>query len=73
MEKTAFKTKYGHFEFLVMPIGLRNAPPTFQALMNSIFRECIDEFIVVYLDDILIFSGKRNLAARGKNTYDIYA
>lgn len=60
VEKTAFKTKYGHFEFLVMPMGLRNAPATFQALMNSIlFRDCIDEFIVVYLDDILIFSESR--------------
>lgn len=59
IEKTAFKTKYGHFEFLVMPMGLRNAPATFQALMNAIFRDCIDDFIVIYLDDILIFSDSR--------------
>lgn len=59
IEKTAFKTKYGHFEFLVMPMGLRNAPATFQALMNGIFRDCIDDFIVIYLDDILIFSESR--------------
>lgn len=59
IEKTAFKTKYGHFEYLVMPMGLRNAPATFQALMNSIFRDCIDDFLVIYLDDILIFSNNR--------------
>lgn len=54
--KTVFKTKYGHFEFLVMSMGLKKAPDAFQAPMNSIFRDCIDDFIVVYLDDILIFS-----------------
>lgn len=59
VEKTAFKTKYGNFEFLVMPMGLRNAPATFQALMNSIFGDCIEDFIVIYLDDILIFSESR--------------
>lgn len=59
VEKTAFKTKYGHFEFLVMPMGLRNSRATFQTLMNSLFRDCIDAFMVIYLDDILIFSGTR--------------
>lgn len=56
IEKTAFKTKYGMFEFMVMPMGLCNAPATFQALMNSIFGDCIDEFMVIYIDDILIYS-----------------
>lgn len=54
--KSAFKSNYGHVEFLEMVIGLRNAPVTFQALMNPIFRNFIDEVIVIYLDDILIFS-----------------
>lgn len=59
IEKTAFKTKYGHFEFLVMPMGLRNTSATFQALMNAIFRGCIDEYSVIYLDDILVSSNTR--------------
>jgi len=56
IEKTAFNTKYGQFEYLVMPMGLCNAPATFQSLMNNIFHDCIDDFMVIYMDDILIFS-----------------
>src|SRR5882672_8670886 len=54
--KTVFRTRYGSFEFLVIPMGLTNAPATFQAFMNHIFRDMTDIFVVIYLDDILIFS-----------------
>ena len=56
IEKTAFNTKYGQFEYLVMPMGACNSPATFQSLMNEIFHDCIDEFLVVYIDDLLVFS-----------------
>jgi hypothetical protein len=54
--KATFKTWYGHFEDNVMLFGLTNAPTILQHLMNDIFREFLDDFVVCYLDDILIFS-----------------
>lgn len=54
--KTAFRTRHGSFEYLVMPFGLTNAPSSFQNFMNDLFNDMTDEFVVIYLDDILVFS-----------------
>jgi hypothetical protein len=56
ISKTSFRTRYGHYKFTMVPFGLSNALVVFMCLMNEVFRSYLDKFVIVFLDDILIYS-----------------
>ncbi|KAM2188265.1 hypothetical protein ACFX1R_031830 [Malus domestica] len=78
--KTAFRTRYGYYEFLVMPFGLTNAPAAFMRLMNEVFQQYLDKFVIVFIDDILVYSKSKanhirhlNLVLKKLREHQLYA
>ncbi|MCO5605638.1 hypothetical protein L7F22_059821 [Adiantum nelumboides] len=70
--KTAFRARYGHYEFTVLAFGLGNAPATFMCLMNSIFHPYLDDFILVFLDDIFVYSkNEKDRPLHLKKTFEV--
>ena len=59
ISKTAFRTRYGHYEYLIMPFGVTKAPGVFMDYMNRIFHPYLDSFVVIFIDDILVYSKTR--------------
>jgi hypothetical protein len=59
ISKTIFRTRYGHYKFTLVPFGLSNAPTIFMCLMNGVFREYLDKFVIVFLDGILTYSNSK--------------
>ncbi|GBG78968.1 hypothetical protein CBR_g28682 [Chara braunii] len=67
--KTAFRSRFGHYEFTVIPFGLTNAPATFKRAMNDIFRDILEQYVLIYLDDILLYN--RTLEEHLRHLYDV--
>ena len=59
IHKIAIKIRYGHYEFMVNPFGLTNAPPNFMCLMNNVLHPYLDKFVIVFVDDIFVYSNNK--------------